>query len=367
MSAPDAITTWLTERIGIRYPIIQAPMAGGPTTPALVAAVGAAGALGSFGFAYTEPAGMRDQVAAARALTDAPVHINLFVEHAPDTPDEATMLAALDALSPLHERIGIAPPGVIAAPYAPSIDDQVQAALALKPALLSTHFGSLSPLLIERAHAQGTLVAASATNLHDALKLQSLGIDLIIAQGAEAGGHRGTFHPQADDAMIGTLALTRMMVRRCTVPVVAAGGIMDGEALAAVLALGACGAQLGTAFLPVDESGAPAAHQQALFDRRDDSTTITRAFSGRPARGIRNAFTEYARTRPFPLLPFPIQNKATAALRARATQQGDRDYMSLWAGQAYPLARRLSAAALVSALAEEYSHAAERLANAVRR
>lgn len=367
MNAPNAISTWLTERVGIRYPIIQAPMAGGPTTPALVAAVGKAGALGSFGFAYTEPAAMREQVAAVRVLTDAPLHINLFVERTPDAPDEATMHATLDALRPMHEHIGIALPARIAAPYAPFIDDQIEAALVLKPALLSTHFGQLPPALIERAHAQGTLVAASATSVEDALELQNLGVDLVIAQGAEAGGHRGTFHPDAEDALIGTLALTRMIVRRCTVPVVAAGGIMDGEGLAAALALGACGAQLGTAFLPVDESGASSAHRRALFERSEDGTTLTRAFSGRPARGIRNAFTEYARTRAFPVLPFPIQNKATAALRARATQQGDGDYMSLWAGQGYPLARRMSAAALVSSIAEEYGHAAQRLVNAVRR
>ncbi len=367
MSAPNAIDTWLTQRIGLRYPIVQAPMAGGPTTPALVAAVGKAGALGSFGFAYTQPAAMREQVAAARALTEAPIHINLFVERAPAPPDEASMHATLTALRPLHEHLGIAPPAPVAAPYAPSLEDQIEAALALKPALLSTHFGPLPPALIERARAQGTLVAASATSVDDAMALQSCGVDLIIAQGAEAGGHRGTFHSDADDAMIGTLALTRMIVRRCSVPVVAAGGVMDGEGLAAALALGACGAQLGTAFLPVDESGAPAAHQRALFERSEDGTTLTRAFSGRPARGIRNAFTEHARTRPFPLLEFPIQNKATAALRARATQQGDDDYMSLWAGQGYPLARRMSAADLVRSIAEEYGRAAERLGDAVRR
>lgn len=367
MSAPNAIDTWLTQRIGLRYPVIQAPMAGGPTTPALVAAVGKAGALGSFGFAYTQPAAMREQFAAARALTEAPIHINLFVERTPAPPDEASMHATLSALRPMHEHLGIAPPAPVAAPYAPCLEEQIEAALALKPALLSTHFGALPTALIERAHAQGTLVAASATSVDDAMALQNRGVDLIIAQGAEAGGHRGTFHSDADDAMIGTLALTRMIVRRCAVPVVAAGGIMDGEGLAAALALGACGAQLGTAFLPVDESGAPSVHQRALFERTDAGTTLTRAFSGRPARGIRNAFTEYARTRPFPLLAFPIQNKATAALRARASQQGDGEYMSLWAGQGYPLARRMNAADLVRSIAEEYGRAVERLAEAVRR
>ena len=366
METPNAIRTWLTDRLGLRYPVIQAPMAGGTTPPGLVAAVGNAGALGSFGFAYTDAAGMAQQVQAARNLTSAPIHINLFVEHAPQPPTEAQIRSALQALQPMYEALGVPVPATVEPPYAPSYDAQVEAAIALKPAVLSTHFGQLAPRHIEQAHEQGILIAASATNVEDAKHIESLGLDLIIAQGAEAGGHRGTFIGAHEDAMIGTLALTRLIVRNSKLPVVAAGGIMDGAGLAAVLALGACGAQIGTAFLPVDESGASQVHQQALFERGGAGTAITRAFSGRPARGIRNAFIERAEREAMPLLPFPIQNKATGPLRAAAAKQGKPEYVSLWAGQGYTLARRMSAADLVHTIATEYHEAAHALIRAAR-
>jgi len=366
MIAPHTIRTWLSERLGIRYPILQAPMAGGPTTPALVAAVGSAGGLGGFGFAYTEPAAMREAVDAARAIARVPIHINLFVDPQPPSPSKAAVDAALQALAPMYEALGARVPTSIDAPYTPDLAAQIEAALALQPAVLSSHFGHFSPDVIARAHAQGTLIAGSATNIEDAMKLQQLGVDFVIAQGTEAGGHRGTASADAHDAMLGTLALVRLIVRSCTVPVVAAGGIMDGEGLAAVIALGACGAQMGTAFLPVDESGAPAAHTAALFDRASAGTTITRAFSGRPARGIRNRYIERADTPDFPLLAFPIQNKATGPMRAAAAKQGNGDFMSLWAGQSYSLARKMSAQALVVRIAEEYEMAMQRLLKAVR-
>lgn len=366
MHAPHTIRTWLTERLGLRYPIIQAPMAGGPTTATLVAAVGSAGALGSFGFAYTEPAAIREQVDAARELASVPIHINLFVDAQPAPPSKAAIDAALDALRPMYSAVGAPVPAGIEPPYAPRLEGQIDAALALRPAVLSSHFGHFEPAVISRARAQGTLIAASATNLDDAMRLQTLGVDFVIAQGAEAGGHRGTTSADADDTMMGTLALVRVIARNCSLPVVAAGGIMDGEGLAAVLALGACGAQMGTAFLPVAESGAPETHKQSLFDRAPAGTAITRAFSGRPARGIRNAYIERTTTSSFPLLPFPIQNKATASMRTAASKAGNGDYMSLWAGQAYSLARRATAAELVTRIAEECDGASQRLSTLMR-
>jgi nitronate monooxygenase len=366
MSVPHTIRTRLTERLGLRYPIIQAPMAGGPTTPELVAAVGNAGALGSFGFAYTEPAAMRQQVDAARAATRAPIHVNLFVEPAPEPPADAAVQAALSALGPMYAALGVQAPRRIDAPYAPDLDAQVQAVLALAPAVFSMHFHQLDARTIADARAQGIAVAASATSLAEARHIESLGVDFIIAQGAEAGGHRGTFIGTAEESMIGTLALTRTLVRNCSVPIVAAGGIMDGAGIAAALALGACGVQMGTAFLPVQESGAPDVHKRALFEHADAQTTITRAFSGRPARGIRNAFIRHAEASAMPLLPFPVQNKATGPLRAAAAKQGNSDYVSLWAGQAYTLARRMSAAELVRTLVAEYDDASQALVKAAR-
>jgi len=366
MIAPHTIRTWLSEQLGIRYPILQAPMAGGPTTPALVAAVGRAGALGAFGFAYTEPAAMRAAVEATLAIARVPIHINLFVDPQPPSPSKEVVDTALQALAPMYEALGVPPPTSIEAPYTPNLDAQIETALALQPAVLSSHFGRFSPEVVARAHAQRTLIAGSATNVEDAMKLQQLGADFVIAQGAEAGGHRGIASADAPDAMLGTMALVRLIARNCTIPVVAAGGIMDGEGLAAAIALGACGAQMGTAFLPVEESGAPQTHQQSLFELGSAGTTITRAFSGRPARGIRNRYIENTNSPDFPLLPFPIQNKATGPMRAAAGKQGNGDYMSLWAGQAYSLARKMSAQALVIRIAEEYETAMQRLMKAVR-
>lgn len=366
MSAPHTIRTWLTERLGLRYPIVQAPMAGGNTTPELVAAVGNAGALGSFGFAYTEPAAMKAQMETARAATQAPIHINLFVENVPPAPSDEAMRAALDALKPMYEALGVQAPQRIDPPYAPDLDAQVRAALALRPAMLSLHFRQLSAATIADARAQGILVAACATNLAEARHIESLGVDLIVAQGAEAGGHRGTFMGSPEDSMIGTLALVRTLVRNCSVPIVAAGGIMDGAGLAAVLALGACGAQMGTAFVPSTECGAPEAHKRALFEHADAATTITRAFSGRPARGIRNEFIRRAEAQNIPVLPFPVQNKATGPLRAAAAKQNNPDYVSLWAGQGFTLARRMGAAELVRAIVNEYDEATQALVKAAR-
>lgn len=366
MSAPHAIRTWLTERIGLRYPIVQAPMAGGPTTSGLVVAVGKAGALGSFGFAYTEPATMREQVAAVRKEGPLPIHINLFVDAPPREVSDAEVASALDALRPMHDELGIAVPTSVAPPYAPSLDEQIEAALDLRPALLSSHFGAFAPDVIERAHAQGTLIGASVTGLDDALALRSLGVDVLIAQGLEAGGHRGTFAADAADPMIGTFALVRLLVQRCGLPVIAAGGIMDGAGLAAALALGACGVQMGTAFVPTEESGAPEAHKHALFDRPHAGTTLTRAFSGRSARSIENDYIRHAHATAQPLLPFPLQNKATGPMRAAAARLGKDDYMSLWAGQAYALSQRANAAELVDRIVDEYDAATQALIRSMR-
>ena len=366
MSVPHRIRTWLTERLGMRYPIIQAPMAGGPTTPQLVAAVGNAGALGSFGFAYTEPEAMRSQCAVARTLTTAPIHINLFVDTPAAQPAAQDIEQALAALRPMYAAVGATAPATVTAPFAPDLDAQVAAVLDIRPEVFSMHFNQLGKDALAELRARGIVIETTVTNVAEARHAQELGLDFVVAQGAEAGGHRGTFIGTAEDSMIGTLALVRTITRSCSIPVVAAGGIMDGAGLAAVLALGACGAQIGTAFLPVDESGAPDVHKRSLFDSSDAATAVTSAFSGRPARGIRNAYIQQAEADRFPILPFPVQNRATGPLRAAAAKQGNRDYLSLWAGQAYSLARKMSAGELVETIAAEYDEAAQELIRAAR-
>lgn len=346
------LATALSKRLGLKVPIFQAPMAG-VTTPELVAATGKAGALGGFGFAYTAPEAMKTAVQKVRAAADVPIHINLFVERQAPEPSADELRAAAAAIAPAFEALGMAIPVELPPPYCPDLAAQIEAALALRPAVLSSHFNPFPPEVIKDARKSGILVGASATTLEEAEQLEALGADFIIAQGAEAGGHRGSFTGSPETGGIGIFALTRLIVRRCRVPVVAAGGIMDGAGLAAALALGAQAAQMGTAFLACPESGAPAQHKQALKSHAKNGTAITSAFSGRPARAIRNRFVEHAERNPGPILQFPSQHKLTVGLRAESNRQGTPEYAALWAGQAYPLATQERVADLIARCEKE--------------
>ena len=353
--------TPLCDLLGIEYPIIQAPMAGGPTTPELVAAVSAAGALGSFGHAYTAAETMRTDAAAVRARTAAPFGVNLFAAPvAPEAPPEQQR-AAVAALRPLLEQHGLAVPERVPPPYAPDLASQLEAVCDLRPPVCTIHLGDLTPAVLARIRGLGIRLGGAATSVREARHLEGLGADFIIAQGGEAGGHRGTFLGDWEHAMTGTLALVRQIVRAVRLPVVAAGGIMDGAGIAAALALGAQAAQLGTAFVVCPESGAPAAHKKAIVDMDGDETTMTRAFSGKPARGVRNRYIERAAREGWPLLPFPAQAKLTAPLRQASARAGSADYVSAWSGQAGSLARPLPAAELVRVLVEETREAVDRL------
>jgi nitronate monooxygenase len=347
------LRTPLCDLLGIEYPIIQAPMAGGPTTPDLVAAVSAAGALGSFGHAYTAADGMRADAAAVRTRTPRPFNLNLFVAPVGGEAPLDQQRTAIAAVRPLFEEHSLPVPERVPPPYAPDLATQVEAVCDLRPAVCTIHLGELSPAVLARIRGLGIRLGAAATSVREARHLEGLGADFIIAQGGEAGGHRGTFLGPWEQAMTGTLALVRQIVCAVRVPVVAAGGIMDGAGVAAVLALGAQAAQLGTAFVVCPESGAPATHKKAIVDMDGDETTMTRAFSGKPARGIRNRFTELAEREGWPLLPFPAHAKLTAPLRQASARAGSPDLFSAWSGQAGSLARPLPAAELVRALVDE--------------
>jgi nitronate monooxygenase len=333
------LSTRLSNRLNLRAPIFQAPMAG-VTTPELVLAVGKAGALGAFGFAFTEPEAMKAAVEKVRAAADVPIHINLFVEPlAPPTrPDE--LRAAGAAILPAFEALKLKVPEELPPPYCPDLSAQIETALALRPAVLSFHLNPFAPEVIREAKRRGILVGGSATTLEEARAIEALDMDFVIAQGAEAGGHRGTFSNSPEVELIGSLALTRMIVKRCRAPVVAAGGIMDGAGVAAVLALGAQAAQMGTAFVPAPESGAPSQHKKSMLDPAGKPTAITSVFSGRPARAIRNRLVEQAERErgAGPFLPFPAQLKLTMPLRVQSSKAGTPEYLAMWAGQAYPLA-----------------------------
>jgi len=353
------ISTAFSERLGLRNPVIQAPMAGGPTTQELVAACSAAGALGSFGFAYTQPAEMKRQAAWVRGKTDRPFGINLFVAPQPETIEPSAQRAALAAVAGYYAECGLAPPEPVSAPYAPKLEEQIAAVEEIRPRVFTVHLGALPAVEVKKLKALVILLGASATSVAEAKGLESLGFDFVIAQGGEAGGHRGSYLRDPYQSLTGTLALTRLIVRAVKLPVVAAGGIMDGAGIAAVLALGAQAAQLGTAFIPCPESGASQVHKESLLRVREDETQITEKFSGKPARGLANRFMREMEDKP--QLAFPAQNSITGKLRQASAKAGKPDFIAMWAGQGAPLSRALPAAELIARLEAETVQAIQQL------
>lgn len=345
--------TWLTERLGLACPIIQAPMAGGGDTPELVAAVGEAGGIGFIGAAYRTPEQIRQTAAAVRALTDAPFGINLFAPLPP--PPLAEPAAAIARVTPHYAELGLQTPVAPALPAADGFADQVAAALESTAAAFSFTFGIPPAAVLEAIRARGMHLLGTATTVAEAVALEAAGMDAVVAQGAEAGGHRGTFAGAFEASLVGTIALVPQIVDAVRLPVIASGGIMDGRGIAAALVLGASGVQMGTAFLTCAEAGIPDAYKAAILAAREDGTRLTRAFSGRPARGIVNRFMTEVEdgAGPADILPFPLQNSLTRPLRTEAARQNRAEFLSLWAGQGAPLARRQGAADLVARLRAE--------------
>ncbi len=362
MSLPTPFQTALTRRLQATYPIIQAPLAGGGDTPALVAAVGAAGGFGFIGAAYLTAAEITAAARAVRVRTERPFGVSLFapiaVPAAPLDPQPA-----LARVAPFYAELGLPPPSMPGSP-ADALEAQLAAALASGASALSFTLGILPIGAIEAIKRRGLLLIGTATTVEEAVALAQAGVDAVVTQGAEAGGHRGTFARDFDASMIGTIALVPQVVDAVQVPVIASGGIMDGRGIAAALALGASAVQMGTAFLTCHEAGVPDAYKEAILRAREHETRLTRAFSGRPARGIVNRFmTEVERPgTPEAILPFPLQNALTRPLRSAAAKQGRAEFLSLWAGQGVRLARRESAADLVRRLADETDAVLRRLA-----
>ena len=354
--------TSLTRRLGLEHPILQAPMAGGPTTVDRVAAVSEAGGLGSFGAAYNTPEQILEHSAQLRRRTKRPFGINLFAPlPQPPTSDPAPMVRAISAY---HEELGLPPPKPPAWSGDP-FEEQLAAVLESGAALFSVTFGTLPPSAISALKERGILVVGTATTVEEAQTLERRGVEAVVAQGSEAGGHRGTFAGPFESAMVGTMALVPQVVDAVEVPVIASGGVMDGRGVAAAMALGAQAVQMGTAFLTCDEAGAAAEHKEAILTAREDTTRVTRAFSGRPARGIVNRFVaeiEEAGTHSEPL-PFPLQNALTRELRKAAGRQGNAEFLSLWAGQGVRMSRRMSARELVELISRELEETVRNLAD----
>ena len=344
-------STELTGRLGIRYPIVQAPMAGA-TSPALVAAVSNAGGLGSLGAALLPPDDLRRAIGEIRCLTDRPFNVNLFAWREPDQPGPAAVAAVTAALAPYRSRVGVPDDAVL--PLPPSLEALLEAQLAVvceeAVPVFSFTFG-IAPF--DKVQAAGALITGTATTVDEAVALENAGVDVVVAQGAEAGGHRGGFLAPFEASLIGTVSLVPQVVDRVGVPVIASGGIMDGRGVAAALALGAHGAQLGTAFLTCPESAAHPVHRAALSRSSDTGTCVTAVYSGRPARAIRTALIRDLEAHGFGPLEFPLQYARTGPVHYAAAEAGEEDLMFLLAGQAAGLARSLPAAELVEAIARE--------------
>jgi nitronate monooxygenase len=352
----------LRNRLHLELPVIQAPMAGGGDTPDLVAAVCNAGALGSVGAAYLTPQQIAQTGRVVRAKTSRAFGINLFAPSATPVDFDLSPDAALHRLAPYFAELGVPLPGK-PAKLGYSFEEQLHAALDTGAGVFSFTFGSLPADTITTIKARGALVMGTATTVDEAVALEQLGVDAVVAQGSEAGGHRGSFRADFADAMIGTIALVPQIVDAVRIPVVASGGIMDGRGVVAALTLGASAAQLGTAFLTCSEAGVANAYKEAIFAAREDQTRITRAFSGRPARGIANRFLREMESADSAnaILPFPLQNALTRPLRSEAAKVGRAEFLSLWAGQGLRMARRETAAQLVARLAREIDESAQNL------
>ncbi|GJE18022.1 NAD(P)H-dependent flavin oxidoreductase [Methylobacterium marchantiae] len=336
--------------VGLEHPIVQAPMVG--ARGRLAAAVSAAGGLGSLACAALNAEQVRDEVSSIREVTDRPFTLNFFC-HVPAAADPVREAAWRERLAPFYREFDLDPAAPIAMANRAPFDEAMCAVVEdLRPNVVSFHFGLPDDTLLSRVRAAGCLVFSSATTMREARWLETRGVDAIIAQGADAGGHRGMFLTEALESQVGTFSLVPQVVDAVRVPVIAAGGIADARGVAAALALGASAAQIGTAYLLCPEAGAAPAHLAALRSARDEDTALTNVFTGRPARGLLNrAMRELGPVSP-EAPAFPMAAPALQPLRQRAEAEGSGDFSPLWSGQAAALAREMAAADLTLRLAE---------------
>lgn len=342
----------LIDLLGIEHPIVQAPM-GGESTPEMAISVSNAGGVGGLGCSFMSLDELRTKAEAIRAGTNHPFNLNFFAHPAPRENAELDA-ATRDRVAPFYAELGLeSVPERGEAPCDTFNEAKLSVLLDLRPRVTSFHFG-LPPLAMVRAlQDAGSLILCSATTVAEARALDEAGVDAIIAQGWEAGGHRGTFETSFEDFGVGTLALVPQIVDAVEVPVIAAGGIADGRGIAAAFALGASGVQMGTAFLSCPEAQISEADLAAVRQARDDDTRLTRAFSGRPARAKANRYIEAMAASREPLPDFPTMYSFSDPLREVSETRGDSDFLFQLYGQAAPLNRELPAAELVALLVEE--------------
>ncbi len=342
----------ILELFGIDIPILLAPMAG-PVLADLAVAVCNAGGLGALPCALLTPEQARGELGKIRAATNGPINLNFFC-HTPPVYDEDREMAWRERLKPYYLEFGIDPAGPIPASNRAPFDETFCTLVEdFRPTVVSFHFGLPERALLDRVKAAGAKVIASATTVREAVWLEERGCDAIIAQGAEAGGHRGMFLGDDISRQVGTMALVPQVVDAVRVPVIAAGGIADGRGIVAALALGAAAVQVGTAYMFCPEAKISPPHRTALKTAHDDDTAMTRVFTGRPARGIVNRIMR--EVGPMSDLPpaFPLAGGALAPLRGKTEPAGSGDFMSLWSGQAARLAQPMPAAEFTEKLAAD--------------
>ncbi|AFU12026.1 2-nitropropane dioxygenase [Bacillus thuringiensis MC28] len=358
-------TSRVIDILQIKYPIIQAGMAGAITTPELVAAVSNSGGLGTLGAGYMSPEQIRKAIYKIRELTNKPFGVNLLltkeVQIEKEKINEAKVL-----LNGVNRELGIEEEDVVNLPK--SYKEQLQVLVEEKVPVVSFAFQTLEQEEIDELKRRGIKVIGTATHVAEARALAELGVDIIAGQGSEAGGHRGTFIGKEQDAMIGTFALIPQLVAAAPhIPIVAAGGVMNGQGLVAAFALGAEAVQMGSAFLTSEESITHDVYKEAVLKSTDTSTIVTRAFSGKYARGIRNEFIERHEGKEEGLPMYPVQNALTSKIRQEAATQNKGEYMSLWAGQASALARIEPAQHVVERVVKEAEDVMEQLQNVYRK
>ncbi len=347
--------TKATETLGIQYPILQGPFGGNLSSVELASTVSNAGGLGGYGAYTLSPQGLSDIARKLKAATDKPYNINLWVSDTDAVGGvvlDGQFKRAQELFKPYFDELGIELPEK-PAPFKTRFENQVEVILYERPPVFSFMFGTPSADILEQCRKLGIVTIGAATTLDEAIALEAAGVDLIIASGFEAGGHRPSFLAPAESSTIGTFVLLQLIKEKVKAPVIAAGGIANGKGVAAVLALGADAAQIGTAFLVTDESNATAIHKQMLFSDAAKYTTLSRAFTGRLGRGITSRIAKDLIHQENGFLPFPLQTQFMSHIRKAAIEQEKWDMILFWGGQIAPVLKHTKALELMSALIKE--------------
>lgn len=337
----------VTQDLDINYPIIQAGMAGGVTTPELVAAVSETGSLGTLGAGYMSAEQMRDSIRKIKQLTNQPFAVNLFIPETPDVTEEE-IEKANEWLQPFREELNIAEKPEVKKTSRSLFEEQVEIIIEERVPICSFTFGLPPEETVQQLERENIKLIGTATTVNEAIANEEIGMDMVVVQGSEAGGHRGTFIGSFEDSMIGTMALVPQTVDRVDIPVIAAGGIMDARGVLAAMVLGADAVQMGTAFVTSLESGAKNQHKEAILSSHEEEPVITSAFSGKPARGIRNDFITQMAEHETDLPEYPIQNTLTKGIRSEAAKQNRPEWMSLWCGQNPRLSKNQSVGEMIA-------------------